>query len=75
MKKNNKVNSILVFSGLGIQIGASLYFAAYLGGILDEKYATTKPYFTLGIVTAVFAISMYALVIRLNKMNRKDEEE
>lgn len=73
MKKNNKVNSILAYSGLGIQIGASIYFGAYLGKILDAKYETTKPYFTLGIVILVFAISMYALVIRLNKMN-KDEK-
>mgnify|MGYP001048232894 CR=1 FL=1 len=74
MKKNRRVNSILIFSGLGIQIGASIYFGAYLGKILDLKYNTAKPYFALGIVTVVFAISMYALVIRLNKMN-KDEEE
>ncbi len=75
MKKNKKFNSILAFSGLGIQIGASIYFGAYLGKLLDHKYNTAKPYFTLGLVTVIFAISMYALVIRLNRMNKKDEEE
>ncbi len=74
MKKNNKINPILAYSSLGIQIGVSIYFGAYLGKILDAKYETTKPYFTLGLVAVIFAISMYALVIRLNRMNNDEEE-
>ena len=74
MKKNNKINPILAYSSLGIQIGVSIYFGAYLGKILDAKYETTKPYFALGLVAIIFAISMYALVIRLNRMNNDEEE-
>ncbi len=74
MKKNKRVNSILAYSGIGIQIGVSIYFGAYLGKILDAKYHTEKPYFTIGLVAVIFVVSMYSLVIRLNRMNNEEEE-
>jgi membrane protein DedA with SNARE-associated domain len=70
--KNKKVNSFVVFSGIGIQMGLTIYLGSYLGKWLDTKYEMEKPVFTLSLILFFFIVSMYSLISRLNKMN-KDE--
>ena len=72
-KKSKKVNSIIAFSGIGLQMGITIYFASLAGKWLDVKYEMQKPIFTLSLIIFAFAISMYVLVIKLNKMNSNDK--
>jgi RsiW-degrading membrane proteinase PrsW (M82 family) len=46
MKK--QPNAWLIFSSLAIQIGVLMYAAVSLGQFLDQKNATSKPWWTLG---------------------------
>jgi uncharacterized membrane protein len=53
-KKKNQPNSWLFFTGLGLQIGVTVYVMAYLGDILV----------IIGLVA-----SIYSAVKQLNKIN------
>lgn len=68
-KKKNQPNSWLFFTGLGLQIGVTVYVMAYLGDILDKKYQTPKPYFAFGLVIIGLVASIYSAVKQLNKIN------
>jgi len=70
-KKNNQPNSWLFFTGLGLQIGVIVYVMAYLGGLLDAKYETSKPYFSFGLVILGLVASIYSAVKQLNKINNE----
>lgn len=58
------------FSGLGIQMGASIWLGAYLGGLLDEKYHNEKPVFRLVLILFFFVGSMFLLIRTLKKMEK-----
>lgn len=64
-----KPNKFVQLTGIGLQIGVTIYLASLLGKMLDEKYNTRKPYFTLSIIFVVFVLNMFLLVKKLNKLN------
>jgi membrane protein DedA with SNARE-associated domain len=70
--KNKKVNSFVIFSGIGLQMGLTIYLGSYAGKWLDAKYEMEKPIFTLSLILFFFIVSMYSLIKRLNKMNENE---
>lgn len=69
-EKKNSVKKYAVFSGLGIQMGASIWLGAYLGGLLDDKYQNEKPIFRLVLIMLFFIGSMIILIKSLKKMDQ-----
>ena len=65
--QNKPLNKFIRLSGLGIQIGATLYIAAYLGKKLDQHYGFEK-LFTSSFVIFAFIVSMYSLIKQLKKI-------
>lgn len=63
---------VLVFSSLGMQIAVVVGGAGYLGRWLDQKYLTTKPWFTVALVLVGVAASMYYVLKQLNEMNDRN---
>ena len=61
--KKNQPNKFLIFSGLGLQMGLTIYLGHYLGEFLDEKYGNGNSFYEKGITLAAVFISIY-LVIR-----------
>ena len=61
----------LEYSSLGIQIAAIIFLGAYLGKYLDERYQTSKNWFTLGLVLFSVAVAMYFALRQLNAKNKK----
>lgn len=68
----NNMNKFLKLSGLGIQMGVIIYLFSYLGGELDSYFKTESKTYTLILVILGFLLSLYSLMVQLNKMN-KDE--
>ncbi|MEZ4796932.1 MAG: AtpZ/AtpI family protein [Flavobacteriaceae bacterium] len=58
-----------IFSGIGIQMGITIYLGNLLGIWLDKNFSTTFLENTLTL-TAVF-LSIYIVVLRVNKFNNK----
>jgi len=69
MEDNQKkpANSFLKYSGLGIQMLASIGIAAWLGLKLDQYLELTFPVFLLTFVFVIFGGLMYQLYRSLNK--------
>lgn len=68
-KKKNQLNKYIKFSGMGLQLGLTIYVAAYLGGKLDAHYQNEKKIYTILFVLVAFVGTMFSLVSQLNKMN------
>jgi len=60
-------------SGIGLQMGATIFLGAYLGKYLDEKYPADKKWFTIGLTLFAVAISLYNVLRQVNKLNAEDD--
>lgn len=65
--KKKPVNSFLKYSGLGLQMMASIGIAAWLGVKLDNYLELKFPFFLLTFVFLMFGGLMYQLYRTLNK--------
>jgi hypothetical protein len=65
--KKNPLNKFLRFTGIGIQLGATIYIFSYLGKKLDVYFGFEKV-MTLSFVLFAFLISMYSILQQLKKM-------
>lgn len=82
MKKNEKssrkprkpLNSYIRFSGIAIQMGATIFLGAYLGKWLDGKYPSDKNWYTIGLTLLAVGVSLYNVLRQVNKMNESSDE-
>jgi len=65
-EKKKPVNSFLKFSGLGMQMLASIGLGAWLGMKLDQYLELKFPVFLLTFVFVIFGGMMYQLYRSLN---------
>lgn len=70
--KNNTLKTIARFSGVGIQMGVTIYLGAWLGRWLDEKYPMEKNWFTIGCTLLAVVIAFYSVLQQVNKYNNED---
>ncbi|WP_347173169.1 AtpZ/AtpI family protein [Polaribacter uvawellassae] len=78
MKKNQNpkkkpLNKFIRLSGVGLQMGITIYFAAYFGKKIDAHYQFEKNYVTLIFILFGFVGSLISLMIQLKKINEKEE--
>lgn len=66
-EKKKPVNNFLKFSGLGLQMLASIGLGAWLGMKLDRYMELKFPAFLLTFVFTIFGGMMYQLYRSLNK--------
>ena len=71
-KKKKQFNNFFKLSGLGIQMGAIIYLFSYLGGLLDSYFKTESKTYTLILVIVGFLLSLFSLIVQLNKMNENE---
>jgi F0F1-type ATP synthase assembly protein I len=60
-------------SGIGLQMGATIFLGAYLGKYLDEKYPSGKRWFTIGLTLFSVALALYFVLKQVNRINNEDE--
>ncbi|MCT4624009.1 MAG: AtpZ/AtpI family protein [Schleiferiaceae bacterium] len=68
--KKSQLNTIVRFSGVGIQMGVTIWLGVQLGKWLDQKYPNEKGWFTIACTLFAVVASMVSLVTQLNKMNK-----
>lgn len=68
MSQQNRPNPFLHYSSMAVQMAAIIGLSAYAGSKLDSKYATEKPWFTMGL--SLFGIAA-ALYLTLRDLLRK----
>ena len=73
MKKPRKrPNRYIILTGIGLQMGITIYLGAYLGKYLDGKYPNEKNWFTIGFTLFAVAVAFYNVLRQVNKMNKDD---
>jgi len=64
----NQYRKYLQLSGVGIQMGITIYLSAFFGKKIDAHYQTGKT-FTLVLVMLALVASMWSLIAQLKKIN------
>jgi len=72
--KKKPRNRALQLSGIGIQMGATIFLGAYFGKWLDAKYPHDRNWFTILFTLLAVGLSLYIVVKDLNKMNEQDKK-
>lgn len=62
-------NKFLVFSGMAVQMGATIGLGAWGGQQLDQKYQPEKPYWTIALSLLGVFISLYLLIKQAKKLS------
>lgn len=69
-KKEKPLRKWLALSGIGFQMGATIFLFAWVGKRVDAYFQTEKEWFTIiGVLLGVF-ISFYSLLKTLKKINK-----
>ena len=62
-----QLSKLLKFTSIGVQLGVTIYLAAYFGKKLDVYFGFEKV-LTLSLVLIAFVISMYSMIQQLKKI-------
>ena len=60
-------------SGIGLQMGITIFLGAYFGKYLDQKYPSEKKWFTITFTLLAVCIALYAVLKQVNKINSENE--
>ncbi len=72
-----KKNSLLIyakFSGIAVQMGATIFIGAYFGKWLDGMYPMEKKWFTILFTLIAVSLSLYNVLRQVNKLNNNNPE-
>jgi hypothetical protein len=71
MKKPAKkpLNKYLKLTGIGLQMGLTIYLAAYFGKKLDVMYPNDRNWFTLGLTMFGVVAAMVSVVIQTKNLH------
>lgn len=72
-KKEKLLNKYLALSGIGVQMGATIYLFSLGGRWLDVHYQTKKEWFTIVSVLVGVFVSVFVLLRQLNRLNRNNK--
>ncbi len=73
-KKNKNAPRFARLTGIGFQMGVTIFLGAYLGKFLDEKYPSDKKWFTILFTLLAVAISLYNILQQVNRLNKEEDE-
>ncbi|MBL4644006.1 MAG: AtpZ/AtpI family protein [Flavobacteriaceae bacterium] len=73
LPKKKPLNKFIRLSGVGLQMGITIYLAAYFGKKIDAHYGFEKNYITLILILIGFIGSMVSLMAQLKKINDKEK--
>lgn len=72
-EKRQQYNTYLKFSGIAIQMGVIIGLGSWAGHSLDEKFNTSKPYYTLVLALTSIAVALYLIIKEVVKTGKDDE--
>ncbi len=68
-KPKKSLNKYIRLTGIGLQMGITIYLASYLGKWLDVKYPNENNLYTIVLTLAGVAISFYSLLQQIKNIN------
>ena len=67
-KPKKRLNRYIVLTGIGLQMGITIYLFAYLGKWLDARYTDANTY-TIVCTLAGVALSFYSLLRQIKNLD------
>jgi len=61
-KPKKKINPAIKYSGMGVQIGVTIFLGIMLGQWLDGYFEMPKPYLTILMAMIFLVIVMYTII-------------
>ena len=75
MKKPKKPhNTFIRFTGLAIEMGATIYVGSLLGKWLDERYPNPDGLYTKIVTLVAVFLAMYLVISQVMKNTEKDQK-
>jgi hypothetical protein len=72
--KNSALGKFVRFTGMGLQMGVTIWVASLIGDWLDKKYPSESfSYFKICTILAVFGTT-YSIIRQVTKMGQEDEQ-
>jgi len=69
-KPKKQLNKYIRLTGIGLQMGITIYLASYFGKWLDVKYPNENNLYTIILTLAGVAISFYNLLQQIKNINK-----
>lgn len=70
-KKKKQLNKFLQLTGVGLQMGITIYLGAWAGKKLDAYFGYEKKTFTIILTLVALVASLYSVISQLNRINDK----
>lgn len=70
-KKKKQLNKFLQLTGVGLQMGITIYLGAWAGKKLDSHLGYEKKTFTIILTLVALVASLYSVIQQLNRINDK----
>ena len=68
-KKKKQLNKYIRLTGIGIQMGVTIYAGAYFGKWLDAKYSGEHQTYTIIFTLLALVVSFYSLIKQIKDVN------
>lgn len=69
-KPKKQLNKYIRLTGIGLQMGITIYLASYFGKWLDVKYPNENNLYTIILTLAGVTISFYNLLQQIKNINK-----
>lgn len=69
-KKKSQLKNWAIFTGIGFEMGGTIFVCAWIGKQLDEKYPSGKNWFTLGFVLFGLVSSLFLVLRQLKHFDK-----
>lgn len=69
-KQPKQPSNLAKLSGVGLQMGATIFLGAYIGKWLDQKYPNEKNWFTICFTLFFVALALFNVLRQVNKINK-----
>jgi F0F1-type ATP synthase assembly protein I len=70
-KKNQQLLKAASLSGVGIQMGVTIYLGVFIGEKLDSHFNSEKQIFTIIFTLLALVISIYSVIRQLDRIGKK----
>lgn len=69
--EKNRLKNFTVFTGIGIQMGVTIYIGHLFGSWLDAKYDYTESFYDKWVTLAAVVLSTISVIVQVTRFSNK----
>jgi len=71
--EGNRLKNFAVFTGIGIQMGATIYIGHLFGSWLDTKNHQPEPYYATWVTLAAVVLATVSVIVQVIRFSNKKD--